>query len=181
MMTVLSLCDLTGGWPKPYRDAGYDVISVDIQRGEDVRLMRVDDLPPIRGVLAAVPCTEFAVSGARWWSGKPPELLLDAVAVMDACLRIISVLNPLWWALENPTGRINRFIGPPAFSFDPCDFGDPYMKRTHLWGRFNHPARRPCTPTEGSKMHKVPPGPHRQNIRSATPPGFARAFFEANP
>jgi hypothetical protein len=180
-MTILSLCDLTGTWPQPYRAAGYDVISVDIQRGEDVRLMRIDDLPPIRGVLAAVPCTEFASSGARWWAGKPPELLLEALAVMDACIRIIHTVRPMWHAIENPSGRMSRFIGPADYSFDPCDFGDPYTKRTHLWGRFNHPLKRPVHPTEGSKMHKVPPGPNRQNIRSATPLGFARAFFEANP
>lgn len=181
MMTILSLCDLTGEWPRPYKEAGYDVISVDIQRGEDVRLMRIDDLPPVRGVLAAPPCTEFASSGARWWDGKPPELLLEALSVLDACMRIIAVTRPQWHVIENPTGRLSRFLGPSDYSFDPCDFGDPYTKRTHLWGQFNHPRKRPVEPTEGSKMHRVPPGPDRANIRSATPPGFARAFFEANP
>ena len=180
-MTILSLCDLSGEWPRPYRDAGYDVISVDIQRGEDVRLMRIDDLPPVRGILAAPPCTEFASSGARWWPDKPPESLTDALAIVDACLRIVHVCQPIWWAMENPVGRLARFIGPPAYTFDPSDFGDPYTKKTHLWGRFNHPIKRPVEPTEGSKMHRIPPGPNRQNIRSETPPGFARAFFEANP
>lgn len=180
-MTILSLCDLTGEWPKPYAQTGYDVISVDIQRGEDVRLMRIDDLPPIRGVLAAVPCTEFAVSGARWWAGKPDHLLTDAIAVMDACVRIIHVVQPHWYAIENPTGRIIRFLGKPDYSFDPCDFGDPYTKRTHLWGRFNYPKRQPVPATEGSKMHLLPPSAERANLRSATPAGFARAFYEANP
>lgn len=181
MMTILSLCDLTGEWPRPYREAGYDVISVDIQRGEDVRLMKVDDLPPVRGVLAAPPCTEFASSGARWWEEKGSGPLLDGLSVVDACIRIIHVLNPLWWALENPVGRLTRFIGQPAFSFDPCDFGDPYTKRTHLWGRFKTPKLNPVEPTEGSKMHLLPPSKDRANLRSVTPPGFARAFFEANP
>lgn len=180
-MTILSLCDLTGEWPRPYLEAGYDVITIDIQRGEDVRLMRLEDLPPIRGILAAPPCTEFASSGARWWKNKPPRLLLEALAILDACIRIIHVTQPVFWAIENPTGRISRFIGKPDFSFDPCDFGDPYTKRTHLWGRFNHPVKNRIEPTEGSKMHKIAPGPNRQNIRSATPAGFARAFFEANP
>jgi hypothetical protein len=31
------------------------------------------------------------------------------------------------------------------------------------------------------KMHKLPPSPERANLRSATPQGFARAFFKANP
>jgi hypothetical protein len=33
---------------------------------------------------------------------------------------------------------------------------------------------------EGSKMHRVAPGPQRAAIRSATPMGFAQAFYEAN-
>ena len=37
--TILSLCDLTGEWPRPYREAGYEVIALDLQRGEDVRLL----------------------------------------------------------------------------------------------------------------------------------------------
>jgi len=181
MLTILSLCDLTGEWSKPYEQAGYDVIRVDLQRGQDVRLMRVDDLPPVRGVLAAPPCTEFASSGARWWSGKPPESLTNALSVLDACLRIVHVTQPMWWCLENPVGRLVRFLGPAAYSFDPSDFGDPYTKRTLLWGRFNHPVRCPVEPTQGSKMHLIPPGPQRQNMRSKTPQGFSRAFFEANP
>src|SRR4051812_9912358 len=68
MLTILSLCDYTGEWSKPYREAGYDVRQVDIQRGEDVRLFRF--CGPIRGVLAAPPCTHFARSGARHWKNK---------------------------------------------------------------------------------------------------------------
>jgi len=179
MLTILSLCDATGEWSKPYLDAGYDVIQADIQRGEDIRLMRLDDLPPVRGILAAPPCTEFASSGARWWEGKGDDALLDGLSVVDACLRIVYVTAPLWWALENPVGRLSRFLGPSECSFDPCDFGDPYVKRTHLWGRFNHPRKRPVEPTEGSKMHRMSSTWSAQ--RSVTPAGFARAFFEANP
>jgi hypothetical protein len=42
------------------------------------------------------------------------------------------------------------------------------------------PDRRPVEPTEGSKMHLLPPGPERANLRSATPEGFARAVYAAN-
>ena len=68
-MTVLSLCDATGAWSQPYVEAGYDVRRVDLANGADVRLFQA--LPyPVRGVLAAPPCTEFASSGARWWPGQ---------------------------------------------------------------------------------------------------------------
>lgn len=103
MLTVLSLCDHTGAWSEPYVRAGYDVRRIDIQNGADVRLFKA--LPyPVRGVLAAPPCTHFASSGARWWEGKGDDVLLEALSVVDACLRIVAVHNPVWWVLENPVG-----------------------------------------------------------------------------
>ncbi len=179
-MTVLSLCDYTGTWSAPYRDAGYDVLQVDIKRGQDVRLFKA--LPfPVRGVLAAPPCTHFSGSGARWWAEKGEAALLDGLAVVDACLRIIAVHNPVWWALENPVGRLRDYLGEPRMSFDPNEYGDPYTKKTLLWGQFAEPMKCPVEATEGSKMHRLPPSPERAALRSVTPSGFAQAFFEANP
>ncbi len=183
---ILSLCDRSGEWPRPYAENGYDVISLDLDRGEDVRLLRVTDLPEIYGVLAAPPCTEFAVSGARWWSEKPPELLVEGLSVVDACLRIIYAVKPVFWALENPVGRLKHYIGDYQFSFNPCDFGgygdeeDAYTKKTLLWGVFNPPISKPVYPVLGSKLHKLPPSKDRAMLRSLTPKGFSRAFYEAN-
>ena len=180
MMTVLSLCDATGAWSQPYVDAGYDVRRIDLGNGADVRMMQA--LPyPVRGVLAAPPCTDFASSGARWWAGKGDGALLDALAVVDACMRVIAVHRPQWWVLENPIGRLRDYLGAPAMSFDPSDYGDTYTKKTLLWGAFTHPTKRPVEATEGSKMHLLPPSADRAALRSVTPAGFARAFFEANP
>jgi len=176
---VLSLCDYTGEWSRPYREAGYEVVQVDIKHGRDVRLLEF--MGPVRGILAAPPCTEFAGSGARWWKAKGEAALLEGLSIVDACLRIVTVHKPLWWVLENPVGRLNRFLGPPAMTFQPSDYGDPYTKRTLLWGRFNPPVKRPVEPVEGSKMHRLPPSPERAALRSITPPGFSKAFFEANP
>lgn len=180
MLTILSLCDFTGAWSAPYEAAGYDVRRVDIRRGEDVRLFRA--LPhPVRGVLAAPPCTHFAASGARWWAEKGEAALIEGLAVVDACLRIITVHRPLWWVLENPVGRLRDYLGEPRMAFDPADYGDPYTKRTLLWGEFKAPVKRPVEAVEGSKMHRLPPSPERAALRSVTPGGFARAFYEANP
>jgi hypothetical protein len=38
---ILSLCDYTGEWSKPYRDNGYDVVQVDLAHGQDVRLLEL--------------------------------------------------------------------------------------------------------------------------------------------
>lgn len=185
---ILSLCDVTGNWPSYYReDDRYEVISVDIQKGQDVRLLEYMDRQ-VHGVLAAPPCTEFASSGARWWAGKSPDLLYSALTVADACLRAVAVYNPVWWALENPIGRLNTWYGPPRFRFNPNEFAgwledgsqEAYTKRTCLWGRFTIPEKKPLPPVLGSKMHLLPPSKDRQKLRSVTPLGFSKAFYLAN-
>ena len=181
-LTILSLCDYTGEWPHPYAEAGYDVIRVELAEGRDVRLLRAGELPPIHGILAAPPCTAFAVSGARWWAGKGDAALLDGLSVVDACVRLVVALRPRWWCLENPIGRLVHYLGPWRMTFNPCDYGDPYTKKTCLWGDFNTSLpRTPVEPEGKNRIHRMPPGPERGRLRSVTPPGFARAFFTANP
>ena len=174
---ILDLCGGTGAWSKPYKDAGYDVRVITVPEN-DVRAYE----PPknVYGILAAPPCTEFAGSGARWWKDKDPKLLQEAVEIVMACISIIKETNPHFWVLENPIGRLKNYIGKPRTYFNPCDYGDPYTKKTCLWGEFNEPKKNPVEPTEGSKIHLIPPGHNRKELRSITPAGFAQAFFEAN-
>lgn len=190
---VLSLCDFTGNWSRPYEEAGYAVIRVDLHNAipRDVRLLEFRDVP-IHGVLAAPPCTAFSKAGAWKWREKGEAAVLEGLSVVDACLRAVAIYRPAWWALENPAGRLRRWLGPPAWSFQPCDFGDPWTKRTYLWGNFVPP----CPLTSETARHPVEPLPlpgapgsndrttrlnSKNRERSATPPGFARAFFESNP
>lgn len=176
---ILDLCAGTGAWSQPYVDAGYDVRRITLP-DQDVRLLKAP-AERIHGILAAPPCTHFASSGARWFKEKGEQALLEGLAVVDACLRIILTANPEWWCLENPIGRLVRYLGKPKFYFNPCDYGDPYTKRTCLWGEFNIPKKKSVIPEQKNRIHFMPPSPDRAKLRSITPPGFAKAFFEANP
>jgi hypothetical protein len=185
--TILSLFDFSGNWSKPYRDAGYQVIQIDIKLAMDVMTLDTDDLPEIHGVLAALPCTDFAVSGARWFKAKDADgRTAYSLMLLDRTLEIIDAVAPQWWAMENPVGRIARLrpeLGGPVMYFQPCDFGEPYTKKTGLWGTFNTDMKRtPVEPTEGSKMWAKYGGKSERTkaARSLTPMGFSRAFFEAN-
>jgi len=179
--TILSLCDYTGTWAKPYADAGYNIVLVDIKYGQDVRLLNIPDCE-IHGILAAPPCTHLAGSGARWWEEKGEQALFEALAIVDACLRIVLLARPKWWCLENPVGRLKNYLGPPRMYIQPCDYGDPYTKKTCLWGDFNTELLlNPVEPSEGSKIHRIPPSKERSILRSITPEGFAQAYFKANP
>lgn len=209
---ILDLCGGTGSWSKPYLEGGYDVRNITLPE-YDVRYFK----PPKRvyGILAAPPCTDFSVSGVRWWAKKDKEKgLMEALSIVEACLRIIKSTHPHFWALENPVGRLPRYIGKYRYTFQPYDYGDPWTKRTCIWGEHNMPVKNPVKPVgmlprngdtvnfpswtgsnAGGKrlgivdhpeylppdwIHRLPPSPNRAALRAITPPGFARAFYEAN-
>lgn len=189
---ILDLCGGTGSWSAPYtQDGGYDVRIIDTQEWDaskastgDVRLFELPLTKRERpyGILAAPPCTHLCKAGARWWKGKGEAALLEGLAIADACLRICVMLRPTFWAIENPEGRLTRYWSRPVLTFDPCDYGDPYTKKTLLWGEFQIPVKTPVTPVSASEnpIHNMPDSKSRSLKRSITPPGFARAFFLAN-
>lgn len=187
---IYDLCGGTGSWSKPYRDNGYTVRLIDMKDGNDIRWLRKPK-EIVHGVLAAPPCTHFSLSGAQYWEEKDADgRTLEDISIMDACIRFIFAVNPVFWALENPTGRMVEFLGPPIYKFNPCDFGDPYTKKTYLWGKFIRPNKRPVEPEfitapngdRYSKIHWYTGGKSdkTKTIRSMTPPAFAAAFFKAN-
>jgi hypothetical protein len=192
--TILSLCDFSGVWSQPYVDAGYHVIRVDLKRGMDARLIEHIS-GGVHGILAAPDCNAFAGSGAQYWPAKDADgRTLAGLALVDACLRAVAIYQPAWWALENPVGRLRRWIGPPRIMFNPCDFAghasnpaaDAYTKKTCLWGQFTPPRPHPIEPvkvcSQGSWIMQLGGSSERtKELRSRTPEGFARAFFEANP
>ncbi len=177
---ILDLCAGTGAWSRPYAEQGYRVVRVSLPE-LDVRTWQ----PPDRvwGVLGAPPCDQFSI--AR--NGLQRDFL-EGLEPVIGCLRIIAMTRPEWWALENPTGLLSRWLGPPRDVWEPYEFGDAWTKRTAIWGSFELPERGPW-------IEPVGPGPHcahrkptdrplycgRAECRAVTPPGFARAFAKANP
>ncbi|CAB4159068.1 hypothetical protein UFOVP703_55 [uncultured Caudovirales phage] len=186
-ITVLSLFDHTGVWSAPWVEAGYNVIQVDIKNGDDINDISIESLgdagiDDVDVVLAAVPCTDFAASGARWWADKDKDGRLEAsLDLLNQTKAILEYFRPRVWAIENPVGRIQSVGGLPSprLIFDPHHYGDPYTKKTLLFGNFNPslPSAN-VEPTEGSKIVKLSSSAKAE--REATPEGFAYAFFMAN-
>lgn len=188
---ILDLCGGTGSWSAPYKEAGYNVRVITLP---EYNVLKYNPPLKVHGILAAPPCDHFTVSGAQYWKQKDQDGRTDeALDILKACLRIIRNTKCKFWALENPVGRIPRLVpelGKPPIIFDPCDYGDPYTKRTCLWGRFNKPKETPVKPKyvtaangdRYSPIHWSTGGKTAKTkmLRSITPPGFAKAFFEAN-
>lgn len=180
---ILDLCGGSGSWSKPYKDSGYDVRLITLPEYDVLTY-----IPPenVYGILAAPPCTDFSVSGAQYWKRKDQDgTTIKSMAVTIACLRIIAISSPKFWALENPVGRLRHWLGNPQLIFNPCDYGDAYTKKTLLWGRFNLPEKNQVEPiracSQGSWLQKLGGKSERTKmLRSITPQGFAQAFFKAN-
>ena len=188
--TILSLCDHSGAWSKPYQDSGYRVIQVDISAGMDVRLIPFPG--KVHGILAAPPCDRFCNPSARFWKAadtlakaSAPEVgghvgrwqtsqTLHSLSIADACLRLAALCNPDWWVLENSIGRLPRWYGEPRLIIQPFHYAgladDPssenYSKRTCLWGRFNNPGLSEV-PQEPMPEH-LPPGRRDRTSRMSS-------------
>ena len=215
---ILDLCGGTGSWSKPYTDNGYDVRVLTLPDFDVTKWQECEWLKSaikeneIEGILAAPPCTMFSIARCDKTS-KEPRNLRQAMTVVQACLDIIHecLYNQFrkkekglrFWAIENPyTGYLKRFLGTPALIFDPYEYGDPYTKKTAIWGEFNIPKKKPVKPRKSeiqgvydfvtsvehfADLKEIPNGylektgySKRVVLRSMTPLGFANAFYTAN-
>jgi len=211
MKVILSFFDYTGNWSKPWEENGYEVFKYDIKNGQDIlnfdpsewmanyyRGIMKYSVPEI-GILAAVPCTDYALSGARHFKAKDidgrtakSQLLVEKTRQIIEWFQRSGTL--VFWCVENPMSRIhtlNPWMGNPMQKFNPCDFAlydhEPensrYNKQTWLWGNFKKMKPKRLEPIQkefpgftklGGASEKV------KEIRSITPMGFAYAFYEAN-
>jgi hypothetical protein len=216
---ILSICDYSGNWSKPFADKGYTVIQVDpdlhirtasepavdgiillamtAQQLRDKLAVDADCLGfDVVGILMAPPCTDFTVSGARWWAEKDADGRTEqSLEIIDACLEIKDIIKPDWWVLENPVGRLQKLrpvtLGKPVMYFQPCDYGDAYTKKTGLWGAFSADLEKnEVEPvwyyskdgkSRGSVYWATLGGKsaRTKRLRSMTPAGFSQAFCEA--
>ena len=134
--------------------------------------------------------------------GSRTHRMLELVDVSRA---MVGLFDPIYWAIENPPGRLWRKkggglrqdLGRPRLEFDPWYYhgwapDDPRSqgtKRTYLWGSFNLPVK---SERPGGSISSVAPGGGKvsdlmsqlggrnKREREKTPLGFARAFASAN-
>lgn len=206
---VLSLFDRTGNMVKPWAQDGYECWCVDtqhtpgvtklgniIQLGADILSWEPPNVSYITGdavqfvaVFGFPPCTHLAASGAWCWKGKGLKALAEAIGLVARCADICNAYDAPWM-IENPVGALSSHWRKPDFYFDPCDYAgyldncdvDAFTKRTCLWtgNNFIMPEKKPVQPQPGNRTLSFSPSAQRQNLRSVTPEGFAKAVFLAN-
>ena len=119
------------------REAGWNVVQVDLQHGDDLSC----GPPPAAGRHPPVlryhrrhhrrsAVQDFSVSGAQYWPEKDADGRTGPPCIWSARCSDAWTLQPDFWALENPVGRIARLVpslGSPLLSFDPWEYAG--------WGR----------------------------------------------
>lgn len=177
-LRVLVACEFSGRVRDAFAALGHDAWSADLLPSEAPGQHLQGDVREVLGagwdlMVCHPPCTDLAVSGARWFAAKGPERYAAAVAFA----------RDLWAApiervaLENPVSRLTSAWRRPDQVVQPWWFGDGAVKSTCLWLR-GLPllyADRPV-PGRRAESYLMSPGPDRGRDRSRTYLGVARAM-----
>lgn len=202
MKTILHLCADTGSDSFPYREAGYNVITV----GKDFGVENFSYKGEVHGIFANPVCTEFSTARSNGKARNPEE----GLKLVRECQRIIEQVKPDWWVIENPAkGVLKNYLGKPTYEYEPWWYGSPWTKKTALWGKFTIPERKYLKwedvpkieglyqrPGRGKpslafmhkshyllidEFHKLPVPQSDMEFRSLCSQKFAQAFFKINP
>lgn len=135
-------------------------------------------------IIAHPPCTDLAVSGARWFPEKQKDYRQQKSCVffmyfaLAHCKRIV---------VENPVGIMSNCYRKPDQIVQPYMFGDPYEKTTCLWikglpklhaTQIVEPPPRQVVKSGKSLPRWYSNCGNRKVNRSKTFPGIAKAMAE---
>lgn len=153
-------------------------------------LFTVEDIEGYDLVIAHPPCTNLAVSGARWLTrhfvkkGKggywhDPAEKLRKQADDLALVKRIAALPVKKLAIENPVSMLSSLFRRPDQIIQPWQYGHGETKKTCLWLK-NLPKLTPTNIVAGrsNRLHMLPPSPDRWKIRAKTYAGIAAAMAE---
>ncbi len=124
-------------------------------------------------VIAFPPCTDLAVSGARWFPEKRANG--SQQRSIDFFMQFTRLTCP--WAIENPIGIMSTIYRKPDQIVQPWQFGHPETKSTCLWLN-NLPPLQPTNIVDGreQRVWRMGPSPDRAKLRSKTYLGIAEAM-----
>lgn len=190
-MRVLVACEESQAVCKAFRKRGHEAYSCDLvpcSGGHPEWHIQVDALEMLKIrwdlIIAHPPCTDLAVSGARWF----PEKILNGrqQASIDFFMAFVKADCPRI-AIENPIGIMSTKYRKPDQIIHPWQFGDLEEKSTCLWLK-GLPKLIPTNDVkeqmlklpkkQRERLHYLPPSPDRAKIRSKTFTGIAEAMAE---
>lgn len=180
-MKILVACEESQAVTKELRSLGHETYSCDLlpcsgghpewHLQTDVRLILHKKWDMI---IAFPPCTDLAVSGARWFKEKQADGRQQASI---AFFLSFTKLKCRRVAIENPIGIMSRIYRRPDQIIQPWQFGHGETKATCLWLK-GLPLLKPTCIVEGreGRIWKLPPSENRSILRSKTYSGIAAAM-----
>jgi site-specific DNA-cytosine methylase len=182
-MKCLIACEESQEVTKAFRALGHEAWSCDLQdcSGGHPEWHIKDDVLKVLShgwdmMIAFPPCTDLAVSGARWFKEKRETG--DQQRSINFFLQL-ALCGIERVAIENPIGIMSTHFRKPDQIIQPWQFGHGETKATCLWLR-NLPILEPMEIVEGreQRIWKMPPSKDRAKNRSKTFPGIAKAMAE---
>lgn len=182
-MKILVACEESQAVAIAFRNRGHEAYSCDTHECSgghpewhfkgDVRdyLYRHWDM-----LIAFPPCTDLAVSGARWFKEKRASGIQQASIEFFMLFANHSCQKK---AIENPIGIMSNIYRKPDQIVQPWQFGHGETKATCLW-LTGLPLLKPTNIVEGreQKIWKMPPSDNRAKLRSKTYSGIANAMAD---
>lgn len=181
-MRVIVPCEFSGRVRNAFLARGHDATSVDLLPSETPGPHIVGDVFDVLArdpywdlMVFFWPCTNMAVSGARWFAEKRAEQARD----VEAFKRLAMWPTIERIAGENPIGVLSTQFRKPDQIAQPWQFGHGETKATCLWLK-GLPLLTPTNVVKGRvpRVHHEPPGPDRWKNRSRTYQGIADAMAD---
>lgn len=179
-MRVLVACEYSGTVRDAFLARGYDAMSCDLLPTDVPGPHYQGDVRDVLDggwdlLIGHPPCTDLAVSGARWFASKGQARQDEALDFV----RLLMAAPIERIAIENPVSVISSRIRKPDQIVHPWMFGHGETKATCLWLK-GLPLLRPTQVVEGraARVHHMPPSADRWKLRSATYAGIAAAMAE---
>lgn len=181
-MKILVACEFSGIVRDAFVKKGHEVWSCDLldteipgnhYKGDVFDILYFDwDM-----MLAFPPCTNLAVSGARWFKEKWRDGRIQES--LNFVRKLLNVKHIKKICLENPVGLISTYIRKPDQYIQPYEFGHGETKKTGLWLK-NLPKLVPTNIVSERKprVHYESPGVDRWKNRSRFYEGIAVAMAE---
>ena len=202
-MRLLSLFSGTGAIERPFREAGWEVQSLDIEGSHgativaDILTWDYSSEPPCDVLTAGVPCENYSIANTR---GVRKLSFADSLVRKTwEIIQHFGRLNPslLWW-IENPDSSLcwKRKVSEPfpyRVRLDFCQYGKPYRKRTKLaTNALEYKPRALCNKREchacvgGKHVKSAQQGPSNRNANDrctldelhAYPQELSKEIFE---
>jgi hypothetical protein len=176
---LLLACEESGVVRDAFIKKGHDAMSCDLLPTRrpgphyqgDVRDILDDDWD---GIIAFPPCTDLAVSGARWFKEKRA----DGRQQRSIEFFMLFANHPCKKkSIEQPIGIMSTLWRKPDQIIQPWQFGHGETKATCLWLE-GFPLLKPTNIVSGreARIHKMPPSKDRGKLRSITYQGIADAM-----